>query len=138
MNANSDRIYDLPDPELRAYDRGVGTLSVGGELKGHIASVIGEMTLPSRQPWPWFVIVWADGTKEHSFEDYGPGWYTVRELDAGYLDHFGPSVPMRKRFLGISIRYSHAGPPCLYDFAWLPPDEAAVKWEELGLVDGDF
>ena len=138
MTANPDRIYDLPDPELRAYDRGVGILSVGGELKGYLASVVGEIKFPSRQPWPWFVIVWADGTKEHPFEDYGPGWYTVRELDAGYLDYFGPSIPLRKRFLGIRIRYSVAGPPCLYDFEWLPPGEAAKKWDELGLVDDDF
>lgn len=138
MSADEDRIYELPDPELRAYDHGVGTLSVNGELKGHLASVLGEMKFPSRQPWPWFVIVWADGTKEHPFEDYGPGWHTVRELDAGHLDYFGPSVPGQTRFLWMTFHHSHSGPPCAYDFAWLPADEAAEKWAELGLVDSDF
>ena len=138
VSADPDRIYDLPDPELRAYDHDVGALRVDGELKGYIASIIGEMKFPSRQPWLWFVIVWADGTKENPFEDYGPSWYTVRELHAGYLDHFGPSVPGQKRFLGMTFRYSQSGPPCVYDFAWLPADEAAEKWTDLGLVDSDF
>lgn len=38
-----DEPYTLPDPELRAYDHGVGTLSVDGELRGYLASVVGYM-----------------------------------------------------------------------------------------------
>ncbi|MEN0071516.1 MAG: hypothetical protein AAGC63_10945 [Propionicimonas sp.] len=130
--------YDLPDPDLKAYDHGVGTLRVDGELKGYLASVRLTMTFPARQWWPWFVIVWTDERKERSFEDYGPKWYTVRELDAGSLDHHGPSVPRSKTVLGRSFHYDEDGEPQVYEFAWLPPDEAAAKWRELGLSDDDF
>lgn len=122
--------YALPDPELRSYDHGLGTLRVDGELQGYLASIVGKMRFPSVQLWPWFVVVWADGAKEDPFEDYGPNWLTVRELDAGYLQYFGPSV---KRFAG-----SVPGPPRRFEFEWLPPAEAASKWHELGLVDTDF
>ncbi len=59
--------------------------------------------------WPWFVVVWVDGPKERSFEDYGPKWYTVRELDAGYLDHYGQD-----------------GREQIFEFAWLPPDQGSL------------
>ena len=131
-------IYALPDPELRAYDHGLGTLRVDGELRGYLASVVGEMRFPSRGPWLWFVVVWTDGTKENSFEDYGPSWWAVRELDAGYLDHYGPSVPAERRLLWWRIKGSVRGPSCLFDFEWLRPDVAETKWRELGLVDSDF
>lgn len=79
------------------------------------------MAFPGRQWWPWFVVVWAGGSKERSFQDYGPKWPTVRELDAGRLDH-----------------YDRGGRPQVYEFAWLPPDEAARKRDEIGLTDADF
>ncbi len=88
--SRGSRSYELPDPELRAYDHGIGTLSIGGELMGHLASVVGRISLPSRGLWPWFLIVWLDGTRENPF------------------------------------------------FAWLPEDDAARMWAELGLVDSDF
>lgn len=61
--------YDLPDPDLAAYDHSLGQLRFGGELKGYLASVRLEMSFPARQRWPWFVIVWADGRKDRAFED---------------------------------------------------------------------
>jgi hypothetical protein len=128
--------YVLPDPELRAYDRGVGTLTVDGVLRGHLASTVGEIIFPGRSPWLWFTIVWADGTKESPFEDYGPSWDTVRELDAGYLEHFGPSVREdRKGWFGRRFEVWRLGPPCRFEFAWLPRDEAAETWQTLGLAD---
>ncbi len=136
--SRSANVYELPDPELSAYDHGLGTLRVEGELKGYLASVVGSIAFPSRSPWPWFVIVWADGFKEPPFEDYGPGWWTVRELDAGYLDHFAQGVAREKRFFGVQFWARKQGPPCRSDFAWLPAEEAAKKWQELGLVDADF
>jgi hypothetical protein len=132
------KIYRPADPLLRAYDRAVGTLSVDGDLVGHLASRVIEMRFPSRQPWVWFVIVWTDGRREFKFEDYGPGWYTVRELDAGLFEHHGPSVTVEKRFLGLRLQSIKLGPPTTFDFAWLPPDLAARRWDELGLVDSDF
>jgi hypothetical protein len=128
------RVYQLPDPQLRAYDRGLGTLSVEGEFKGYLASVVGRVGFL----WPWFVVVWQDGSKEWSFEDYGPGWWTVRELDAGYFDHFGPSIRSERTILGRRCESTRPGPPIVYEFAWLPAAEAARKWQELGLKDSDF
>lgn len=133
-----DDYYELPDPELRAYDHGIGTLSVDGELHGYLASVVMRMTFPSKQPWLWFLIIWLDGRREIPFEDYGPGWWTVRELDSGKLDHHGPSIARVRRFLGMNFRYSESGEPRVFDFAWLDPDEAAEKWNELGLTEDDF
>ena len=71
-------------------------------------------------------------------EDYGPNWPMVRELDAGRLEQSGPSAMKVRRFLGMPFRYSVSGDPCVFDFSWLKPDEAAAKWEELGLTDDDF
>lgn len=136
--AGQDDRYTLPDPELRAYDHGLGTLSADGELRGYLASVIGRMTFPSAEPWPWFRIIWLDGRMEPPFEDYGPNWWTVRELDAGKLDHHGPSTLKEHRVLGVTFRNSVSGDPCVFDFAWLDRNEAAAKWDELGLTDEDF
>lgn len=136
---SGDTAYVLPDSQLRAYDHGVGTLTIDGVLKGHLASVVGEIKFPSASPWPWFVIVWTDGTKEPSFEDYGPGWDTVRELEAGVLDHFGPSIRLERRGLfGRRVRYTRNGPRCVFEFARLPRDEVTAMWRELGLADSDF
>ena len=128
----------LPDPKKRAYNHGLGTLSVDGELMANLASVVGELRITASGPWPWFVIVWPDGTKENSFEDYGPWWPTVRELDSGRLEHSGPSTRTEKRFLGMRFESTRRGQPCVFDFAWLPADEAAQKWRELGLQDSEF
>ncbi|MBZ4485856.1 hypothetical protein LQ938_10260 [Microbacterium sp. cx-55] len=130
--------YVLPDPQLRTYDRGLGTLRVEGEIEGYLASIVGKMRFPSAQVWPWFVVVWIDGTKGDPFEDYGPHWWTVRELNAGYLQHYGRSVTSGQRFFGKRFAGSVAGPPRRFEFEWLPRAEAASKWQELGLVDTDF
>lgn len=132
------KLYEPADPLLRAFDHGVGTLSLDGEVVGHLASVVGKMRFPTRQPWPWFVVVWLDGSKEDSFEDYGPSWYTVRELDAGRFEFHGPSAFSDHRFFGIRVRSSKPGPPTTFEFTWLPSDVAAQRWHELGLVDDDF
>ncbi|MFC6705474.1 hypothetical protein [Flexivirga alba] len=96
------------------------------------------MTFPDKGPWPWFRIIWLDGRTEPPFEDYGPGWWTVRELDAGKLDHHGASAVRERRILGKVFRYSVSGDSCEFDFEWLDRDQAAAKWEELGLADDDF
>jgi len=130
--------YELLDPSLSAYDHGLGELRVEGVLKGYLASVRLEMVFPARQWWVWFVVVWADGRRERPLEDYGPKWLIVRELDAGYFDHFGPTTmtPRPSRFFA---RFDvQGGEPQVYGFAWLPAGEAAAKWQELGLNDDDF
>ncbi|MEO8262126.1 MAG: hypothetical protein ABI566_06100 [Pseudolysinimonas sp.] len=132
------KLYKPADPQLREFDHSVGTLSVDGEVVGHLASVVGEMRFPTRQPWPWFVVVWLDGSKENSFEDYGPSWYTVRELDAGRFEFHGRSIAANHRLFGIRLRSSKPGPPMTFEFMRLPSDVAARRWDELGLVDADF
>lgn len=136
--ADPDDSYALPDQELRAYDHALGTLSVDGELRGYLACVVSRMAFPSKGPWPWFRVIWLDGRMEPRFEDYGPGWWTVRELDAGKLEYHGPSIDKERRILGMPVRYSVPGDPCVFDFAWLDREEAAAKWDELRLTDGDF
>jgi hypothetical protein len=131
--------YELPDPSLRAYDHGVGELRVNGDVRGYLASVVGQIKFPGRSPWPWFVVIRPDGTKERSFEDYGPDWLTVRELDAGYFDHYEEVITEERRgWFGFTTSRTTYGEPCRFEFAWLPADEAAAKWNELGLTDSDF
>jgi len=136
--ATQEDSYSLPDPELRAYDHGLGTLSVDGELRGYLACVVSRMIFPSKGPWPWFRVIWLDGRMEPRFEDCRPDWWTVRELDAGKLEYNGPSIDKERRILGVPFRYSVSGDPCAFDFAWLDREEAAAKWDEIGLTDGDF
>lgn len=128
--------YVLPDPELEEYDRGVGTLRLDGVVVGHLASVVGRMT--SGSPWPWFVVVWEDGRKELSFEDYGPAWPTVRELDAGFLELHGPGTTKERKIFGRRVMSSKRGRWKRFEFEWLPRQHAAKKWIELGLEDTDF
>ena len=130
--------YVVPDTLLRALEHGVGELRVDGVLEGHLASVVGSIRFPHEQPWPWFVIVWLDGTKENSFEDYGPHWPTVRDLAEGRFEHFGPSLRTERKFFGTSVVTSRLGEPRLFDFELLPAEIAAKLWLELDLVDSDF
>lgn len=138
MRNNAASGYTPADPSLRRYDHAIGTLKVDGELKGFLACVVGRMSFPSRAPWIWFVVVWLDGSKENPFEDYAPAWWTVRELDAGRFESHGPTTRAVKRFLGWRITGSRPGRPVTFDFAWLPAEQGAAKWSELGLVDSDF
>lgn len=66
--------YTLPDPRLRADDRGLGTLTVDGDLRGYLASVVWHMVFASRQPWLWFVVAaWTTS----------PGWSPTLRLRSG-------------------------------------------------------
>lgn len=134
MGRRGSRAYELPDPQLRAYDRGVATLSVDGEVRGHLASIL--TTEP--HPRPWFVVVWPDGAKERPFGDEGPRWPIVRQLDAGRLEHAERGTRTERRFLGMRVVEVRPGPPCRYDVAWLPPADAARMWQRLGLATEDF
>jgi hypothetical protein len=103
--ARPDDSYSLPEPELRAYDHGLGTLSVDGELRGYLACVVGRLTFPSRGPWPWFrssgrMAAWS------RFEDYGPEWWTVRELESGKLEYHGRITELERRVRRFAVRTS--------------------------------
>lgn len=34
----------------------------------------------------WYQVNWLNGEKDRPQEDYGPGWYTVAELEEGRFD----------------------------------------------------
>jgi len=138
MRHGSPSDYTPSDLSLHRYDHAIGTLKTDGELRGYLACVVGNMSFPSRAPWLWFAVVWLDGSKKNPFEDYGPAWWTLRELDDGQFEGHGPSRRTEKRLLGWRIRGSIPGPPTTFDFEWLPAERGAVKWNELGLVDSDF
>ncbi len=114
----------LPDPSLDPFDGGVGTLSRDGVVVGHVATLLTKfMTVFTTrwQHWVWYLVVWDDGTRERSTEDYPP-FLAVTEMKSGYLDVLSPTP-------------SRAGH---YDFAWLPPDEALAVKERLNITDRDF
>jgi len=87
---------------------------------GHVASVVGTFWSPSRplsrQWWVWFVVVWSDGSRERSFEDYPP-WTTVREMQDGFFEWID------------GVRY---------EIEWLPETERQRVRDELGLRPEDF
>lgn len=100
-------------PELRAYDHGVGTLSVDGETSdGYPASVVHRMTFPSKGGVAVVSSHLAEGRKEPRTEDYGPDLPMVRELDAGRLEQSGPSTMKVGRVPGKSFRHF---------VSWRPP-----------------
>lgn len=134
--------YEPRDPTLASLDHGLAELRVDGEVRAHLAYVVKRLGLRGASgPWPWFVVVWPDGHKEHADEDYGPGWETVRQLDAGSFTYGArPSLERRKTVLGITTMTWRESCPdeITYDVRWLEPREATVTWARLGLEDSDF
>lgn len=132
--------YVPRDPTLSIYDHGVAELRVAGELRAHLACVVEEMTMPAGQPWPWFVVVWPDGSKDPAFEDYGPKWCTVSELDEGFIIHGAEPAQVRsRRLFGMTMStIEHCAEERRFEVEWLPAAEARERWEELGLEDSDF
>ena len=118
----SRRRYFKPppsDPALEPFDLGLAVLRLNGQVAGHVATTLGSFsTLFSRQmqPWIWYIVIWADGTREHPEEDYPP-WTFVREVQSGYFD--GPG----------SVRY---------EAQWLEEPERTRMWAELGISVDDF
>ncbi len=114
----------VPDPAIERFADGMGVLSVGGQPVGHVATHVSEFWSPSRafrrQWWVWYIVVWSDGTRERSEEDYPP-WTAVTEMRSGHLDIMSPN-PRAGR----------------YDFVWLEPEEAASERARLGITADDF
>jgi hypothetical protein len=115
----------IPDPALDVFDGGVGVLTRDGELSGHVAtsrSWFWSPFSPLRKQWRiWYIVIWADGSRERSAEDYPP-WSAVIELSAGYLGWVSRDP----------VRHGR------YDFAWLDSDAAEATLERLGISPGDF
>jgi hypothetical protein len=96
-----------------------------GTVEGHVASTVGTFWSPSRfftrQWWVWFIVVWSNGDREPSFEDYPPDWLTVNDLRTG-------------RFVWNEDD-SHYGQ---YDAEWVPPDRREQVLQEIGVSPEDF
>ena len=112
------------DPALEAFDRGCVALRREGQVVGHVATTLSSFWSPGRphtmQQWVWLVVVWADGDEERAEEDYPP-WSYVREIQDGSFEWPYPGP--------------RGGP---YEAVWLPEEERAAKWTELGVTLDDF
>jgi hypothetical protein len=110
-----------PDPLVEPFRDGLGELRLNDELAGHVATSVGEFWSPGRplrrQWWVWLVVVWADGTRERSREDYPP-WTYVTEMTDGYFTWEESDVR--------------------YDFRWLPASEAQSQRDALGIKSEHF
>jgi len=42
-----------------------------------------------KREWLWYQVNWLDGRRDEPQEDYGPGWYTVAELEQGKFEYDG-------------------------------------------------
>lgn len=115
----------IVDPSLDSFCDGMGVLSLNGDPAGHIATTVWTFWSPfsplRMQWWIWYIVVWSDGTRERSEEDYPP-WTAVDEMRQGYFD-WEPADSSGK------IRY---------DFTWLEPEDAAAVRAELGVTADDF
>lgn len=109
---------------MEAFDHGCLVLCREGEVAGHVATILSWFWSPSRpltmQQWVWYIVVWADGERERSAEDYPP-WITVTDIRNGVfvVEDDGP----------------RSGE---YLAEWLPEPEAKAQWERLGLTVEDF
>lgn len=112
-----------PEPDLAPFNDGIAVLRRDGEVCGWVATSVGHfrsICWPlKRQTWVWFVVVWANGDRERSFEDYPP-WTAVLELPEG------------------TFNWDGAGHEGDYQADWLPAEEASATREALGLTDADF
>lgn len=113
-----------PDGSLEPFRDGVGVLRQDGAVVGHVATTLSEFWSPfsplRRQWWVWLIVVWADGKRERSTEDYSP-WTYVAEMKAG-----------RFEWTGGGHRDG------VFDFEWLSPDEAHRVRAELNVTPDDF
>ncbi|WP_460705103.1 hypothetical protein [Myceligenerans halotolerans] len=97
-----------------------------GEFRGHIASKVSQFWgRPRNKWWVWFVIVWADGSKDRLIEDYAP-WTYVKEMQQGFIDYAGGMLMMDKTRIGV------------YEVDWVPASDAVRVRTELGIRLEDF
>lgn len=66
----------------------------------------------------WFQVHWEDETQEQLEEDYGPGWYTVKELLSGSFVADDPQNGKETTFAARPIS----------------GDERDELWSRLGMV----
>ncbi|MBO0607561.1 hypothetical protein [Myceligenerans salitolerans] len=115
-----------PDPTLDPFRGGVAILRRDGEFQGHVASEVTHFfARPRNRWWVWFVIAWADGTKDRLIEDYPP-WSYVTEMRQGLFDYAGSMLMTDKARIGV------------YEVEWVPASEAARVRAEAGIRLEDF
>jgi len=114
------------EPDLTRFNSGLAELHLSGTVVGHVATEVSTFRTPCRpfrrQPWVWLVVVWQDGTKERSVEDYPP-WSYVEELSTGRFEWINGSDQSR-----------HG----TYEAHWLGAAEASEARERLGITLSDF
>ena len=75
------------DPRLDPFRDAVWELSREGQVEAYLTTAVIRMrSFPFfwvKHEWLWYQVNWRDGQRDHPQEDYGPGWYTVAELEAG-------------------------------------------------------
>lgn len=115
----------IPDDTLTPFDGGVGVLRCGDEISGHVATTLGWFWSPfsplRKQWWVWYIVVWVDGARERSTEDYPP-FLAVNEMKDGHLEVLSDDPARSGR----------------YDFAWLPSEEGQAMLSLLNISDRDF
>jgi len=115
----------VPDESLAPFDGGVGALTRDGQVVGHVATTLSTFWSPSSplrmQWWVWYIVVWEDGEREPSTEDYPP-FETVNEMKSGDLDVLSRDEKRSGR----------------YEFSWLPASETPAMLAQLGINPSDF
>lgn len=112
-----------PEPMLEPFHDGLGELWSNGELVGHVATTVMRYAgcLSRRSHWwVWLIVVWADGTRERSREDYAPWSYVAEMVDGVFVWEEGSSRDGR------------------YEFTRLPAAQAASERLRLGIQPSDF
>lgn len=116
-----------PDPSLDPFRSGVGVLKREGTIAGYAATEVTWFWSPfsprRRQWWVWMIVVWADGAREPSIEDYPPWSFFVAGMKAGVL---------------VWRDVANRGRAGRYDFAFLPAEVALATRERLGISREDF
>lgn len=100
-------------------------LSRDGRTVGHVATILRTFWSPfspfRMQWWVWYIVVWSDGAREPSTEDYPP-FSTVNEMKTGYMEILSHDPSRRGH----------------YDFAWLPERAQSAMLATLDIDAGDF
>ena len=114
-----------PDPALDPFRNGVAVLRRDGQVAGHVATTVGTFWGPFSltlrlQWWVWYIVVWANGDRERSQEDYPP-WIVVTEMQAGTFTWEENDI--------------HRGQ---YTVEWLRESEREGALADLGIAQEDF
>jgi hypothetical protein len=110
----------ITSPDILMFDDGLAVMIRDGKQVGHIATSLSKFWSPFRplslQWWVWFIIVWEDGTKERSVEEYEP-WCYVNEMRDGKITWEDDVT---------------------YSLEWVPKDKVQSLYKKLNIKSEDF